>query len=123
MTEAIGAGGESLLAGPGDRGPLTAQAVYEAAASGDALALEVVHDTAKYLGVGVANLINILNPEIVVICGGVTQAGERLFTPLRREVTRRAFKPAVEGWRIVPGELPGTAGGVWAAQIFFENPA
>ena len=123
MTEAIGAGGESLLAGPGDRGPLTAQAVYEAAASGDALALEVVHDTAKYLGVGVANLINILNPEIVVICGGVTQAGERLFTPLRREVTRRAFKPAVEVCRIVPGELPGTAGVVGAAKIFLETHA
>lgn len=123
MTEAIGAGGESSLAGPGDRGPLTAQAVYEAAAAGDALALEVVHDTAKYLGVGVANLINILNPEIVVICGGVTQAGDRLFTPLRREVTRRAFKPAVEVCRIVPGELPGTAGVVGAAKIFLETHA
>ncbi len=122
MAEAIGAGGESSLAESGVR-ELTAQAVYEAAASGDPLALEVVQDTAKYLGVGVANLINILNPEIVVICGGVTQAGDRLFTPLRREVTRRAFKPAVEVCRIVPGELPGTAGVVGAAKIFLETHA
>ncbi len=122
MAEAIGAGGESSLVGPEGR-ELTAQAVYEAAASGDPLALEVVQDTAKYLGVGVANLINILNPEIVVICGGVTQAGDRLFTPLRREVTRRAFKPAVEVCRIVPGELPGTAGVVGAAKIFLETHA
>ena len=69
----------------------------------------MVRDTAKFLGAGVANLINIFNPEVVVICGGVTLAGARLFDPLRREVSRRAFKPAVEVCRIVPGELPGTA--------------
>ncbi len=123
MAEAMEAGGESSLVGTGDAGPLTAQAVYDAAAAGDPLALEVVQDTAKYLGVGVANLINILNPEIVVICGGVTQAGDRLFTPLRREVTRRAFKPAVEVCRIVPGELPGTAGVIGAAKVFLETHA
>ncbi|MHB1328477.1 MAG: ROK family protein [Gemmatimonadales bacterium] len=123
MAEAIGAGGESSLVKAADGELLTAQAVYDAAGSGDALALEVVQDTAKYLGVGVANLINILNPEIVVICGGVTQAGDRLFTPLRREVTRRAFRPAVEVCRIVPGELPGTAGVVGAAKVFLETHA
>ena len=95
---------------------ITAQTVYEAAHDGDELALEVVNDTAKFLGVGVANLLNIFNPEVVVICGGVTLAGDHLFVPLRREVTRRAFKPAVAACRIVPGELPGTAGVYGAAQ-------
>ena len=42
-----------------------------------------------------ANLLNVFNPEVVVVCGGVTLAGEHLFIPLRREVARRAFKPAV----------------------------
>ena len=46
---------------------------------GDDFALEVVRDTAKFLGAGVANLVNIFNPEVVVICGGVTLAGDRLF--------------------------------------------
>ncbi len=120
--EAIEAGAESsigtLVGGALDR--ISAQIVYEAAGAGDPLALEVVQDTAKYLGVGVANLINILNPEVVVICGGVTQAGDRLFTPLRREVTRRAFRPAVQACRIVPGLLPGTAGVVGAAKVFLD---
>jgi glucokinase len=102
---------------------VTAQTVFEAAAAGDSLALEVVNDTARYLGVGVANLINILNPEVVVICGGVTRAGDRLFTPLRREVARRAFRPAVQACRIVPGELPGTAGVVGAARVFLDRHA
>jgi len=104
----------------GDLNAVTAQTVYEAAAAGDPLALEVVHDTARYLGVGVANLINVLNPEVVVICGGVTRAGDRLFVPLQREVNRRAFRPAVQACRIVPGELPGTAGVYGAAKVFFD---
>lgn len=120
--EAIEAGAESAirLIVHGDLTQITAQTVYEAAAAGDPLALEVVQDTAKYLGVGVANLINILNPEVVVICGGVTQAGDRLFVPLKREVTRRAFRPAVQACRIVPGALPGTAGVVGAAKVFLD---
>ncbi len=123
--EAIEAGAETVLAliAGNDPSRITAQTVYEAAADGDPLALEVVQDTARYLGTGVANLINILNPEVVVICGGVTRAGDRLFGPLRREVARRAFKPAVQACRIVPGELPGTAGVVGAARIFLEAHA
>src|SRR5207249_8749956 len=66
-------------------------------------ALDVVHETAKFLGTGVANILNIFNPEVVVICGGVTLAGEKLFAPLRGEVKRRAFKPAVDACRIEIG--------------------
>ncbi|HEX6105082.1 MAG TPA: ROK family protein [Gemmatimonadales bacterium] len=120
--EALEAGAESRLpervGGQLDR--ITAQTVYEAAAAGDELALEVVNDTAKYLGVGVANLLNVFNPEVVVVCGGVTLAGDHLFIPLRREVARRAFKPAVTACRIVPGELKGTAGVYGAAKIFID---
>ena len=101
-----------------DLGRVTAQTVYAAASAGDELALEIVRDTAKFLGVGIANFVNILNPDVVVITGGVTQAGERLFAPLRLEVARRAFKPAVDACRIVPGSLPGTAGVFGAAAAF-----
>jgi glucokinase len=104
----------------GDLSRITAQTVYQAAQDGDELALEVVRDTARYLGTGVANLINIFNPEVVVICGGVTLAGDRLFLPLRQEVARRAFKPAVQACRIVPGELTGTAGVYGAVASFLQ---
>jgi len=57
----------------------------------------------------------------VVICGGVTLAGERLFGPLRSEAKRRAFKPAVDVCRIVPGELTGTAGVYGAAAVFMRR--
>ncbi len=97
---------------------VTAETVYNAALQGDAVASEIVRDTARYLGAGIANLLNIFNADVVVVAGGVTQAGDALFTPLRAEVRRRAFKPAVEATRIVPGELPGTAGVVGAVATF-----
>jgi glucokinase len=107
----------------GDLGKITAQTVYQAAADGDELALEIVNDTAKFLGVGIGNLLNVFNPEVVVVCGGVTLAGPHLFEPLRREVARRAFKPAVAACRIVPGELAGTAGVFGAAKVFLDQTA
>lgn len=121
-TEMIASGAESRIPSyaDGDLARVTAQIVYDAAQDGDELALDVVRDTARYLGAGVANMINIFNPEVVVICGGVTLAGDRLFVPLRQEVNRRAFKPAVQACRIVPGALTGTAGVYGAAASFLQ---
>ena len=121
--ESIEAGATSTLSQyvDGDLGRVTAALVYQAATDGDALALEVVRDTARFLGAGIASLVNICNPELVVVCGGVTSAGENLFRPLREEVTRRAFRPAAEVCRIVPGELPGTAGVIGAVAAFKQQ--
>jgi glucokinase len=105
----------------GDLSRITAQLVYAASAEGDVIAREVVRDTAKFLGIGIATLLNIFNPEVVVLAGGVTQAGDALFDPIRAEVRRRAFRPAWEAARIVPGELPGTAGVVGAVATFVQQ--
>ena len=118
------AGGETssmlALAG-GNPAALTAQHVYEASKMGDPVAREVVRETARFIGTGLANLINIFNPDVVVLAGGVAQAGDDLFTPLRAEVHRRAFKPAVDACRIVPGALAGAAGVVGAVATFLEQ--
>lgn len=121
--EAIQTGASSSLPSyvAGDLSLITAQKVYQAAQAGDGLAHDVVRDTAHFLGAAVASLINIFNPEAVVIVGGVTLAGDRLFEPLRREVSRRAFKPAVQVCRIVPGELTGVAGVYGAVRAFQEQ--
>ncbi len=97
---------------------ITAATVFEGVVAGDEFASEVMKDTAKFLGVGIANIINILNPEMVIISGGVTRAGDHLLAPLRAEVRRRAFRAAEERCMIVSGELPGTAGVVGAAAVF-----
>lgn len=102
----------------GDLSRITALTVYEALVAGDAYAQEVMTETAKFLGAGIANLVNILNPEMVVLVGGVTRAGHHLLTPLRSEVRRRAFEFATRACRIVGGELPETAGVIGAAGVF-----
>jgi glucokinase len=120
--EALQGGESSIMPSlvDGDLSRITAATVFGAAHQGDELAGHVVRDTAKFLGIGVANFLNIFNPEVVVIAGGVTQAGEALFEPLRAEVRRRAFAPAVDACRIVPGALHGNAGVVGAVATFAQ---
>jgi glucokinase len=100
---------------------LTAHHVYDASKEGDPVAQEVVRETARFIGAGLANLLNIFNPNVVVLAGGVAQAGEELFAPVRAEVRRRAFKPAVDACRIVPGELGGAAGVVGAVATYLAQ--
>ena len=121
--EGIEAGSASLISElvDGDLERVSAVTVYDAILRGDPFAREVMQETAKILGAGIANMINVFNPEVVVVVGGVTRAGEYLFTPLRSEVRKRAFRVAVEACRIVPGELPAVAGVVGAAGIFVSR--
>lgn len=118
--EGIEAGAESMLSDlvGGDLDEITAATVYEAVVLGDPYANEVMAETSKLLGAGVASIINVLNPEMVVIAGGVTRAGDHLFVPLRAEVRRRAFRSAAERCRILPAELERTAGVIGAAAVF-----
>lgn len=118
--EGIRSGNESILPQlvDGDLDRITAATVYEGLVLGDDFAHDVMTETARLLAVGVANLVNLLNPERVVIAGGVTRAGDHLFRPLRAEVRRRAFPSAAEACTIVPAALPETAGVVGAAGMF-----
>jgi glucokinase len=118
--EGIEAGAESLLPAlvNGRLEDITAATVYEGVVLGDPYANEVMRETAKILGAGIANMINVLNPEMIVIAGGVTRAGDHLFSPLRAEVRRRAFRSAQEACEIVSAQLPGTAGVIGAVAVF-----
>lgn len=118
--EGVEAGAKTRLAEyvNDDLSAITAETVSQAATDGDSFCLEVITETAQVLGSAVASLVNVFNPDFVVICGGVTMAGDSLFEPLLRHVRRRAFRPAVEACRIVPGALPGTAGVFGAVKSF-----
>ncbi|MYC00057.1 MAG: ROK family protein, partial [Gemmatimonadetes bacterium] len=118
--EGLAEGADSALtaAAANGSGRITARLVCEAAATGDAYASRILTETARILAVAVANLINLLNPDVIVVAGGVTAAGNHLFGPLREEVRRRAFPSAVAACRIVPAQLPDAAGMVGAAGVF-----
>jgi len=70
---------------------LNGSSIYKAAAAGDAIALDVVTRYAEYVGVGLVNLINALFPEIVLIGGGISGAGDALLLPLREYIQAHAF--------------------------------
>jgi glucokinase len=117
--EALAEGADSTLAGLGD--DLTCKAVFRAAADGDALAQTIVADTIVYLGTAIGSLINIFNPDMIVLFGGMTNAGEQLFGPLREEVARRCFKIGADQCQIVPSQLGGEAGVIGAAATAMQR--
>jgi len=121
--EGIEAGASSSLLDyvDGDLTAITAKTVSQAALSGDQFCVDVIRETAHLLGSAVANLVNVFNPDIIVICGGVTRTGDHLFEPLRHQVVRRAFQSSVASCKIVPGALPGTAGVFGAAAAFIAQ--
>lgn len=102
---------------------VTAKLVAEAADKGDIEAQEILAEAMTYLGVGMASLVNIFNPELIVIGGGLANMGERLFGPVRRAIERRAF-PAVAGVvRVVPAELGDDVGVLGAAAVAMSQAA
>jgi len=89
--------------------------VVEAARAGDARAREALAEAGRWLGVAIANMAMVLNPERVVIGGGVAEAGELILGPAREEVGRRVRVPPVGRTEVVPAELGYEAGSIGAA--------
>jgi glucokinase len=100
---------------------ITAREVFMAAKNGDYLAQDVINKTATYLGVGLVNLVNIFNPDMVIIGGGVARMGNLLLDPARQVVEKRAFPVAALTVRIVPTQLGGDAGVLGAAIFAFRQ--
>ncbi len=100
---------------------ITAEEVGLAAQGGDRLALEVVLRAATYLGVGLVNIVNIFNPEMIVIGGGVAKMGDLLLGPVRKMVAERAFRLSAGAVRIVPTQLGDDAGVLGAAVFAMEQ--
>ena len=109
--EALAEGAESVLEADG----LTCEQVFKAAAGGDALAQRVARDTATYLGAAIGSLINIFNPDMIVLFGGMTNAGDQLFVPVREEAAKRSFKIGSDRCQIVRSRLGAEAGVIGAA--------
>jgi glucokinase len=105
-----------LSAGDPDR--IDAPLVFAAAARGDPTAVAVVAGAAQALGAGVATLINLCNPEMIVLGGGVMEAGEILMEPVTRWARFYAFEAAFDRTRIVRSALTKESGVLGAAALF-----
>ena len=100
---------------------MSAQIVLTAAEQGDPLACQVVDEVAGYLGIAIANLINLLNPQLIILGGPVGQVAGVLLDPLRHEVQRRAMAYPLAATRIVISPLGPQAGAIGAAVLVLER--
>lgn len=103
----------------GDYSKVTASIVAEAAASGDGMAREIMHTAATNLGIGVVNLVHLFNPELVIIGGGVSRAGDLIFEPVRKVVAERKM-PDIEV-QIIPAGLGDDPGLLGAVALVLDN--
>ena len=115
--ERLEAGGKSRLAELtcGKIEDVTAELVAEVARRNDRLALSVIDEAARYLGIGLANLINVINPQMIIIGGGVSKMGAMLFRPARKSMKEHAFKLPARTVRVVRPRLGMDAGLIGAA--------
>ena len=95
--------------------------VLQAAREGDALAIALVEETAYYMGWGIANLVNILNPQIVLLGTIAVAAGDLLLDPIRRTVTEMAMQRPLESVKIMPAELGDSIGDLAAISLVIGN--
>jgi glucokinase len=106
-----------------DGAELTGALVTELAHDGDPAAVEVVDLIGRRLGVALATLTNIFNPQVIVIGGGLVAAGELLLAPAREVVAERALKPTRDEVRIVAAHFGVEAGMIGAAAFAFDGLA
>lgn len=99
---------------------LTPETISQAARAGDRAAVKVWEETGLYLGVGIGNVINIFNPEVVVLSGGVSEAGDLILKPALRSAKEVAFDASFRAARIQCGELGNRAGITGAACLILK---
>lgn len=95
----------------------TADDMAREARDGDDFSLMMIERTGKYIGTGVASVINLLNIERIVLGGGVMQAGELILNPIIQEAKRRAFQPCFEATQILAASLGDDAATIGAAML------
>ena len=99
---------------------ITPYIVAEAAKQGDKVAKKIYDIIGEYIGIGMASVVNLLNPEKIVIGGGVADAGDLLFDPIIRTIKDRAMPIQGESVQVVPAEL-GNSAGVIGASLLIES--
>jgi len=99
----------------GDLSRLTTKVLFQAERKGDALAAGIINQACAYLGAGIASAVNLLNPQVVVIGGGVSEGGASFIRRIEKEVKSRAFPSATKHLKVVRAKLGNDAGFIGAA--------
>lgn len=100
---------------------LTPEDIFKTALEGDAFSREVLKEAGKYLGVGLANIINMLSPEAIILSGGLVGAWDIYVREAIKEASRRAFRDLFDSVKILPSSLGDEAGIIGAAHLVFMD--
>ena len=101
---------------------VSAELVHRAALAGDALAIQMVKDAGRYLGIAFAGLVNVLNPQAIIVGGGLSKMGELLLGPARAALRQRAYPLAAGGCVVAVTSLGDEGGLLGAAALLLEPP-
>lgn len=96
---------------------VTSYEVFTEAAAGDPVCKDIIDTALNYLGIAIANAVSIFDPEVIIIGGGVSKAGEIVFDTVRKVVDKRCFKSMAESVKIVPAGLGTDAGVIGAVAL------
>ncbi len=115
--------GDAILRAAGDRNNVGPRALGQAASDGDAATLALLERAGHALGAGMASFVNIFNPEVIAIGGGVSLIGDPLLEPARRALAIFAMPIMLENVKVVPSQL-GVKTGIYgaAALVFYDGP-
>jgi len=97
--------------------PVTPEIVAEAAIQGDGVAVKIFEKTGYWIGLALSSVVNLLNPEVIIVGGGVAQAGDLLLDPIRDTIQKRAMKLQGECVKVIPAQLGNSAGVVGASLL------
>jgi glucokinase len=97
------------------------KSIFKTARKGDILTEPIITEAIIYLGIAISNIANLLNPEMIILMGGITNEGINLMNPLKKEVKKRTLKPNYRFLKIVFGELGDFAGALGAAALLFPD--
>ena len=98
-----------------DTGEITAKMINDAAFQGDKASLDVINETGHYLGVALVNIMHVLNPEVIVLTGGMIGSGDLLMNPIKQVIKEKAFEASAKETKIVFSQLGNDAGIIGAA--------
>lgn len=115
-----GRGGGILVLAGGDPGKITGRLVAQAANGGDEDAREIIAQAGRYLGIGVASLINLFNPAVIVLGGGAAH-NSLLLAAMKQQAERRAFQSLWQAVKIVPAQLGERAGALGAVALVLDQ--
>lgn len=123
VVAALEEGRESMLTEfrSGNFYKITPEDIYRAALDGDIFSREILKDAGKYLGIGVANVINLMSPDAIIFTGGLTGAWDIYIQEAIKEASKRAFKELFDKVKILPSLLRADAGIIGSAGLVFHS--